>query len=138
MIERLLSGLRGVRQNGNGRWAARCPSHEDRSPSLSVRLTDDGRILLKCFAGCETEAVLGALGLRFADLFPEPLTRTGLPRIHAPFSALEALQALTRESAIVALAASDLAEFGSLADVDADRVALAAGRIAAALEAVHA
>jgi hypothetical protein len=58
-----------VERNGKG-WKARCPAHDDRKPSLSVSEGDDGRILLKCFAGCETDAVVSALGLSLADLFP--------------------------------------------------------------------
>lgn len=134
MIGELLSRLAGVRASGPGRWAARCPAHQDRSPSLTLREMPDGRVLLHCFAGCDTEAVLDAVGLEFGDLFPEPLTRDRLPKIHAPFSALDALKAVAQESAIVAIAASDVAEGKP---TDPDRVALAAGRIATALEAVH-
>jgi hypothetical protein len=47
---------------------ARCPAHDDQNPSLSISCGQDGRILLKCFAGCSTEAVVEALGLKFADL----------------------------------------------------------------------
>jgi hypothetical protein len=48
-----------------GRWtpaggACRCPAHEDRSPSLSVR-PGRTRLLLHCFAGCSAREVLGAL-----------------------------------------------------------------------------
>lgn len=136
-IEVLLSRLHGIRSSGAGRWNARCPAHADRSPSLSLRLTEGGVILLKCFAGCDTEAVLGAVGLEFHDLYPEPLTREYLPRLHAPFSPLDALKCLVAESALVAIAASDAAQGLPLSDIDARRVALAAGRIASALEAVH-
>jgi putative DNA primase/helicase len=51
-------------------WTAQCPAHDDRTPSLSVREADDRRALVNCFAGCETEAVLDALGLDWSDLFP--------------------------------------------------------------------
>jgi uncharacterized protein (DUF927 family) len=47
---------------------ARCPGHDDRSASLSVS-EGDGKILVHCHAGCSTEAVLDALGLKMADLF---------------------------------------------------------------------
>ena len=56
------------RPSGPG-WKARCPAHDDRTPSLSIAAGKDGRVLLRCWAGCETLAVLGALGLSWADLF---------------------------------------------------------------------
>jgi hypothetical protein len=37
---------------------ALCPGHDDRNPSLSIDVADDGTILLKCFAGCEQGHVL--------------------------------------------------------------------------------
>ncbi|MBI2834444.1 MAG: hypothetical protein HYX76_08460 [Acidobacteria bacterium] len=48
-----------------------CPSHEDRRASLSVGRGDDGRVLLKCHAGCSAETMVAAAGLRMADLFPQ-------------------------------------------------------------------
>ena len=67
--------IHGVRSNGRG-WKARCPAHDDREASLSIHEGDDGRILLKCFAGCETIDIVDALGLAVADLFPERLEPT--------------------------------------------------------------
>jgi hypothetical protein len=58
-----------AKQNGNG-WTALCPAHKDREPSLSIREGADGRILLKCFAGCDTAKIVAALGLTMRDLFP--------------------------------------------------------------------
>ena len=66
----ILSLLDGVKRDGNG-WTALCPGHEDRTPSLSVTEKRDGRTLLNCFAGCAQEAVVTALGITMADLFPE-------------------------------------------------------------------
>ena len=43
------------------RGVMRCPAHEDRSPSLSWRLTADGRALLHCHAGCTFAAILEAV-----------------------------------------------------------------------------
>lgn len=53
-----------------GQWRFRCPSHQDRNPSLVVRELPDGRLLLRCHAGCRSEDVLDALGLEWADLYP--------------------------------------------------------------------
>ena len=49
----------------------RCPAHADGSPSLHVTKSGDGKIMLHCFAGCTTEAVVAALGLGMKDLFPD-------------------------------------------------------------------
>lgn len=68
-VEIVLSLLEGVRRSGGG-WMARCPAHEDRSASLSIGAGSDGRVLVHCFAGCDTADVLAAIGLGFADLFP--------------------------------------------------------------------
>jgi hypothetical protein len=52
---------------------ARCPTHADRSPSLSIT-AGDRLTLMHCHAGCPTTAVLAARGLRLADLFETPLS----------------------------------------------------------------
>jgi hypothetical protein len=72
------------------KFTARCPVHDDRSPSLSVREGADGRALIWCHAGCATEAVIAALGLQWADLHP-PGSR------HARRSPILARPAATRE-----------------------------------------
>ena len=65
-----LSHLHGVKRASRG-FIALCPAHEDKNPSLSITEGEDGRILLKCHAGCSAEAVAGALGLTVKDLFPD-------------------------------------------------------------------
>jgi AAA domain-containing protein len=58
-----------AKPNGNG-WTARCPAHEDRTPSLTISEGAAGRVLIHCHAGCTSENVLAAIGLKQADLFP--------------------------------------------------------------------
>jgi hypothetical protein len=92
-------------------------------------------VLLHCFAGCETEAVLGAVGLSFRDVMPERIGEEhSLPRERPAFTAADALRALSSEAGIVALIASDIAEGKAVSEADAGRACTAAGRIAAALE----
>lgn len=55
----------------DGGFQACCPAHEDSNPSLSIRLSEDDKILLHCHAGCETEDIVKALGIRMSDLFPK-------------------------------------------------------------------
>lgn len=49
-----------------GKWysrfgSARCPAHGDKHPSLSLSNGADGRLLLRCHAGCDFAAILDAL-----------------------------------------------------------------------------
>jgi hypothetical protein len=126
MIENILNRLTKVKQSGKGRWSACCPSHEDKSPSLSVRELDDGRILMHCFGGCDVGEVLGALSLTLEDLFPERLPHAKSERV--PFNASDVLRGISFELTIVALLASKLAA-SPLADADRDRLFVAISRI---------
>ncbi len=66
-VDGFLSLLQGVKCSRNGEWQALCPAHADRNPSLSVKASD-GKVLVHCHAGCQTEDVVAALGLSMADL----------------------------------------------------------------------
>jgi len=59
-------------------WKARCPAHDDRTPSLSVELGRDGGLMFRCWAGCPKPAILAALGLAWSDCFP-PKDRPSRP-----------------------------------------------------------
>lgn len=131
--ETLLARLEGVRQTGPGRWTARCPAHEDRSPSLSIRETDEGIILLNDFAGCCAADIVAALGLMLSDLFPERLTHCAKPtRPNHWHAAREALRAVSAEALLVALAAENISKGMKFSPEDHARLILAAGRCRAA------
>lgn len=55
--------------SSGARWMAQCPAHGDRTPSLSITDAEDGKILVKCFAGCTQDAVIAALKAR--GLWPQ-------------------------------------------------------------------
>lgn len=61
-LDELLGRLREVRRAGAG-WSALCPAHDDTNPSLSIRVAEDGKVLVHCHAGCTYDAVLQAAGL---------------------------------------------------------------------------
>jgi hypothetical protein len=56
-------------------WVARCPAHEDRSPSLSIT-ERNGKVLVCCHAGCSQTDVIAALRAR--GLWPAAETKTVL------------------------------------------------------------
>lgn len=60
----------GKTKRAAGGWIAQCPAHHDRNPSLSIGEGTDGRVLLNCHAGCTVPAIVAALGITEADLFP--------------------------------------------------------------------
>lgn len=80
-LERILAALREhghEPRKAGAEWACRCPAHDDRKPSLSIREADDGRVLVNCHAGCTAEAVCAAVGLTLGDLFTDgPPRRSG-------------------------------------------------------------
>lgn len=85
MLQTLLSRLRNVRSAGKG-YTAQCPAHDDRHNSLSIMEGNDGIILIKCHAGCDTENVLSHLGVTFADLFPKKEERIQKNTVSVPSS----------------------------------------------------
>lgn len=125
---KLLDRLEGVKATGSERWIARCPGHDDRGPSLSIRQLADGRTLLHCFAGCSAEDVLAAVGLAMSDLFPEPLGHH-FPPSKASIPARDALATLRRESLVVAVIGADFVRAQSLDEPTWQKLAGAVSRI---------
>lgn len=128
----LISRLKKVRRTGNGTWNACCPAHADKSPSLSVRETEDGRVLVHCFGGCDVESVLDAVGLTFDDLFPE--THENRKSESRPFPASDVLRLIAKESLIVAATAKTLTK-RKLTEKEVDRAIESASLIQGALTA---
>ncbi len=75
-IANFLNRLECVRTRASSRWLARCPAHLDRNPSLSI-CEAGSKILLRCFAACETSQILAALGLELKDLFTDTPVHPG-------------------------------------------------------------
>lgn len=84
------------KREGTG-FRSTCPSHndDDGRPSLTVTQGNDGRILLKCWSGCEPEQIVAAMGLTMRDLFCDsngkPKTarsKTAYPSIQVAGSAI--------------------------------------------------
>lgn len=71
-VAEFLSLLSGVRTAGADRWTAKCPAHADKHPSLGVSRGVDGRLLVRCHAGCEFSAIMKAVGWKDSEAFPEP------------------------------------------------------------------
>lgn len=65
-FSRLLHGKRVAK----GKYLARCPAHSDRHPSLSIAVGKRVPVVIRCMShGCDTTAILDAMGLAWGDLF---------------------------------------------------------------------
>lgn len=132
--ETLLQRCAKVKETGLGRWVACCPAHDDRSPSLAIRECGDGKVLVYCHAGCESEDVLAAVNLSFADLMPE---RIGAKYRRSPlnlrFDAKQVLAALAHEIMVVGLITERVAGIAAIAE-DQDRLLVAMCRVQNALD----
>jgi hypothetical protein len=134
----MLGSLQKVKGK-NGSWTACCPAHNDKGPSLAVRETPDGRILLHCFAGCEVSNIVGALGMDMTDLFPPNEKRRdypveGKPKLKPAFYASDLLRIIAFEASVVMICAYDMSKGKTLSEEDQKRLAVARERIE---EAVH-
>ena len=130
---RLLDRLERIKPTGPGRWIARCPAHEDKSPSLSIRQLDDGRLLLHDFGGCGTGDVLAAVGLQMSDLFEKPLAGNGpgggYARSSSRIPAADLLELIFLEVSVVAIVACDMLANKAISETDWKVLAKAAARI---------
>jgi hypothetical protein len=132
--DQLLAKLDGVKNTGQDRWIAKCPAHDDRHPSLSIRCLDDGRMLLHDFGGCGVEDVLRAVGMTFDDLYPERSVDHHPKGERRPISAADVLRCVAFEALVVAVAASRLGNGNQIDTEDRARLLLAASRIQAAVK----
>ena len=76
----IAAALKGKRA-GSGGWTALCPAHDDHTPSLSIRDADDGKVLVRCRAGCGQQDVIKALRQRglWPSREPQQKKRTNGP-----------------------------------------------------------
>ena len=128
--ENILSRLEKVKQRQPGQWSACCPAHADKGPSLSIRETTDGAVLLHCFAGCEVGSVVAAMGLELHELFPPRDVPPGAPKRTAKLlTAGQALELLATEAMLVFTAAATLLNGRTLTVADKNRLLESVSRI---------
>lgn len=130
--EALLSRLDRVRKVGPGKWSARCPTRDDKSPSLSIRELDDGTVLLHDFGGDSVQSILDSIGLTFADLYPARPSERGA--IRRPFIASDVLDLVAFEASVAAIVLSDAISSEWVTETDYQRLLVAAQRLGDAAE----
>lgn len=112
-------------------WTACCPAHEDKSPSLHLKLATNGNILIHCFAGCSIADICAAIGLDLSDLFPEAIRYVPKSERNKAYVSGDAmLEILYREATIIHAAASAMYHGEELSDLDMAIISTAREKIA--------
>lgn len=133
-IEGLLPLLEGVRKKSATQWVAKSPVRRDKTPSLSIKLKDDGSILMHDFGGGDFFRILDAIGLKPINLMPPHLreTRTEPNRKRSTRSRLpqpRELRDLQHMSARILVCASMMRNGEFIPDEDMDSLVEAHERI---------
>ena len=131
-IEDLLNKFDGVRESGSGQYSCRCPAHEDSSNSLGIKQGEGDRILLNCFAGCDTKHILDAIGLTWKDILPDNKITTQIKT--SGFNPYSVLKMIRDEVLIIGLASADIRNGKSLNDKEHGRLMEAVGNVRRAYE----
>ncbi|NMZ80794.1 virulence-associated protein E [Pseudomonas mandelii] len=119
---KLLSRLDNVREVKMGKWTACCPAHDDKDPSMNITEVEDGKLLVKCWAGCSVTEILASVELELRDLFPDCGSK---PRRLGPSRA-----AIERERMVHLIGQSLIAQGAELSEEDRHRFELACDRLA--------
>lgn len=119
----ILAALDGVKKRGKDKWFALCPCHKEKTPSLSINLLNDGKIMIYCFGcGANGVEVYRELGLNLDELFGgKKLESTHVPQ--------EIRDSYKLEHWVVAIHAGDLDAKRTITLKDRRRNRLAVARI---------
>lgn len=102
-INEFLTHFPGWKQTGTNQYIAHCPTREDKNPSLSISVSDDGRILMHDHGGASNEEILNKVGLKMRDLYPENMQRpAGSTQQGAKRKAVAIYQYLDKDGTVVA------------------------------------
>ena len=110
-LAELLSKLKSVSESDEG-WSALCPAHNDRNPSFSLTVKENGYFLVKCFCNCTFEQIVTAVKMTTSEMFDTaPSVRSAIlpprkrPRLEPQIT--ESVPAFEERQAILSSSATD-------------------------------
>lgn len=120
-MHEILSHFDRVRATSkNNAYNCLCPAHDDRNASLSIKIQDDGRILMHCFAGCDIESILGAVGLSLDDIIPQRIDL--LKPSGKAFNPFAILKTMKDEALFVYMCANEIEQGKTLQSSDKEKL----------------
>lgn len=133
-LDNLVSRLSKAKNTGSDSWIACCPSHDDKSPSMTVREAEEGKILIHCFAGCEINDILASVGLTIQDVMPDSAPDEIRRSRKIPFSPADVLACAKSDALLMYVVMCDLDKGYVLTKQQIINAKKAAGRIYAGAE----
>ena len=133
-LDNLLSRLMKVKKTGNGSFIACCPAHQDKSPSITIREVEEGKLLIHCFAECSVENIIGAIGLDFSDIMPDKADDEIRKSRKIPFSPADVLACVKSDARYLYLVFCDMDKGNILTKDQIEFAKKAAARIYSASE----
>lgn len=97
-----------------------CPAHDDRNASLSIKIAEDGRVLIHCFAGCDIQNILSAVGLTLDDIIPERIDM--LKPTGKAFNPYAILKSMKDDALFVYMCASHIEKGEQLEETDKEKL----------------
>ncbi len=141
-IDILLPRLEGVQRSGKG-YRALCPNCGGKSRKLAIAQDVNGTLLLNCFSCRDTPAILAAIGLALADLYPArirddtPQGRRAAQHSFKQTGWAAALGVLACEATVAEVATAMILRGDVLTAEDIERVRIASQRIHDAREVLQ-
>jgi hypothetical protein len=123
-IDLILSRLKKVKKTGRASWIACCPAHQDKSPSLSVTMTDN-RVLVHCFGGCDYKEVVKAIGVGYGAFMPTSNKSKGGAydvELVRGIEAYNALQIFKENALIMVFMAQSMVKKKAMTEVDMNKI----------------
>lgn len=109
-----------------------CPAHDDKNASLSIKINEDGRVLIHCFAGCDIESILGAVGLTLDDIIPQRIDL--LKPQGKAFNPFAILKTMKDEALFVYMCANEIEQGRTLQSSDKEKLLHTIGKLKEAYE----
>ena len=117
MTHPILSHFNKVRATSKSNsYNCLCPAHDDRSASLSIKICEDGRVLIHCFAGCDIQSILSSVGLTLDDIVPQRIDL--LKPIGKAYNPFAILKNMKDEALFVYMCARHIEEGKTLEESD--------------------
>jgi len=133
-LDNFVSRLQKAKRTGTDSWIACCPAHDDKSPSMTIREVDEGKILVHCFAECSVENIVGALGLSLSDLMPDRAPDEVRKPRRMPFNAADVLACSKSDASLIYVVMCDIDKGVQLTQEQITSAKKAAGRIYSAAQ----